>query len=118
MSYCSKSQLDLFSTSAPTPPEPPARAPDPTKNTVPAGQAAEPQPSAQAPVCNYLSDRAVAQRYGVSRPTIWRWVKVLRGFPAPVKVSEGTTRWVLGDLEAFDLTRLPPALRSEKEAGK
>lgn len=115
MSYCSKSQLDLFSTSAPTPP---SRAPDPTKTTVPAVQAAERQPSPQAPICNYLSDRAVAQRYGVSRPTIWRWVKVLRGFPAPVKVSEGTTRWVLGDLEAFDLTRLPPAPRSEKEAVK
>jgi predicted DNA-binding transcriptional regulator AlpA len=118
MSYCSKSQLDLFSISAPTPPEPAAPAPKPTKTTVPAAEVAERTPSPEAPVCKYLNDRAVALRYGVSRPTIWRWVKVLEGFPAPIRVSEGTTRWALGDLEAFDLTHLRSATRSETEAGK
>ena len=118
MSYCSKSQLDLFLASAPTPPEPSARAPKRLRETAPAAKTAKPTPSTPAPVCNYLSDRAVAQRYGVSRPTIWRWVKVLKGFPAPIKVSEGTTRWALGDLEAFDLTHLRAAPRSETEVGK
>lgn len=46
---------------------------------------------------NYLSVKSVAERYDVSRPTIWRWVSVGR-FPAPIKLGENTTRWRLADL--------------------
>lgn len=53
----------------------------------------------------YLSDVAVAARYDVSRPTIWRWAKLTPGFPQPVKVSSGTTRWRLEDLQRYDLER-------------
>jgi prophage regulatory protein len=43
----------------------------------------------------YYSDKQLAQKFGVHRTAIWRWVK--RGnFPKPVKLSPGCTRW-LGD---------------------
>jgi prophage regulatory protein len=54
----------------------------------------------------FLSDVAVAARYAVSRPTIWRWTKAQCGFPQPIKVSSGTTRWRLEDLQRYDLARL------------
>lgn len=57
------------------------------------------------PYSLFLSDQEVAVRYSVSRPTIWRWVKTQFDFPAPVKVTEGTTRWRLDDLEKFELAR-------------
>lgn len=50
----------------------------------------------------FLSDVEVAKRYGVSRPTIWRWCQTNPGFPAPKQISPGTTRWALSDLQAFD----------------
>jgi predicted DNA-binding transcriptional regulator AlpA len=53
----------------------------------------------------FLSDVAVAARYAVSRPTIWRWTTAQFGFPQPIKVSSGTTRWRLEDLQHFDLAR-------------
>lgn len=49
----------------------------------------------------YLSDVQTAARYGVSRMTIWRWVR--QGiFPAPVKIGPGCTRWPLERLEAHE----------------
>ena len=53
----------------------------------------------------YLTDVAVAARYAVSRPTIWRWTKTQPGFPLPIKLSSGTTRWRLEDLQRYDLAR-------------
>lgn len=50
----------------------------------------------------YLNIKEVAGRYGVSRATIWRWVKTQPGFPAGICVSPGTTRWALSDLLAFE----------------
>lgn len=46
---------------------------------------------------HYLTDNAVAQRYSVSRPTVWRWVSEGH-LPRPVKLGENTTRWRLTDL--------------------
>lgn len=45
----------------------------------------------------FLTDKQAASRYGISRPTIWRWVNEGR-FPAPVKLGPGITRWRLADL--------------------
>ena len=39
----------------------------------------------------YLTVGEVAKRFGVSRPTNWRWAKA-GGFPSPFEVSSGTTR--------------------------
>lgn len=49
----------------------------------------------------YLSDKEAASFFGVSRATIWRWVQE-RGFPNPVRLSPGCTRWKLADIEAWD----------------
>ncbi|SLN34764.1 hypothetical protein AQS8620_01164 [Aquimixticola soesokkakensis] len=68
---------------------------------LPARESAAPRDQLQN---QFLSDRAVAARYHVSRPTIWRWVKARAGFPQPLAIGEGTTRWRLGDLIAFEQT--------------
>lgn len=49
----------------------------------------------------YASDRQLAERYEVSRATIWRWTKEKK-FPQPVKLSPGCTRWKLSDLQAWE----------------
>jgi len=52
----------------------------------------------------YQSDAQLAERYSVSRPTIWRWVA--RGlFPRPVKLSPGTTRWSMADIERHEQSK-------------
>ena len=49
----------------------------------------------------YLSVDQVAQRFGVSKDSIWRWKR--RGdFPAPVKLGGTTTRWRLADIEKWE----------------
>jgi len=54
----------------------------------------------------WLSDLEVAARYGVTAPTVWRWVKTEAGFPEPVKLSPGTTRWRLDELEAWEASKV------------
>ena len=49
----------------------------------------------------FLNDREVAERYSVSRPTVWRWVSEGH-LPKPVKVGPGSTRWRIADLDAHD----------------
>jgi len=50
----------------------------------------------------FLNVHGVAARCGVSVPTIWRWLKNGMGLPAPIHLSNGTTRWRIADLDAFD----------------
>ena len=49
----------------------------------------------------YFSDKQLADRFGVNRPTVWRWVKQA-GLPKPIKLSGGCTRWRLADLEKWE----------------
>lgn len=50
----------------------------------------------------YLPDSKVAERYGVSIMTLWRWTKDDRlGFPAPIKIA-GRNYRSLAELEAFE----------------
>lgn len=49
----------------------------------------------------YLTVKQVAERFGVSTDTIWRWKRNGR-FPKAVKLSSGSTRWRLADIEAFE----------------
>lgn len=51
-------------------------------------------PTAENP---FLTDRQVAERYGVSTDSIWRW-KRQGNFPAPVRVGPNCTRWRMADL--------------------
>ncbi len=48
----------------------------------------------------YLSDKALAARYEVSRASIWRWAKSGQ-LPKPVKIF-GSTRWVLLEIEELE----------------
>jgi predicted DNA-binding transcriptional regulator AlpA len=50
----------------------------------------------------YFSDKTVCARYDVSRQTIWQWLKKKETFPAPIRFSDGTTRWKLSDLLAYE----------------
>lgn len=52
----------------------------------------------------YISDVRLAERYGVSRATIWRWASkdIL---PKPVPLSAGCTRWRLDEIERRDAER-------------
>lgn len=49
----------------------------------------------------FLTNVQVAKRYGVSRPTVWRWTS-LGKLPKPVHFSRGCTRWQVSQLEAFE----------------
>lgn len=51
----------------------------------------------------YLSDKAVANRYEVSRATVWRWAND-KQLPKPIKIN-GSTRWIESDLIAFELEK-------------
>jgi len=57
----------------------------------------------------FLTVDQVACRYGVARSTIWRWASTRDGFPKPVRIAEGTTRWAQSDLVRYDrdLQQLP-----------
>ncbi len=51
----------------------------------------------------YLSVQQVAERYGVSTDTIWRWVRN-GAFPKRYKLGGGTTRWRMADLIEHEAT--------------
>ncbi|MEN9018065.1 MAG: AlpA family transcriptional regulator [Hellea sp.] len=46
----------------------------------------------------YLSVKSVASRYDVTPNTVWRWSRCTPDFPAPVKLSNGSSRWMLQEL--------------------
>ncbi|WP_202962190.1 helix-turn-helix domain-containing protein [Salinisphaera shabanensis] len=52
----------------------------------------------------YERDRDLADRFLVSRNTIWRWAREGR-LPQPVRLGPGCTRWRLSDVEAFVASR-------------
>lgn len=68
-------------------------------NSLPSSQAAADLPE------RYFTVRQVATRYRVGIATVWRWVKEQDGFPEPVRLSKGTTRWREADLVRFEVAR-------------
>jgi predicted DNA-binding transcriptional regulator AlpA len=50
----------------------------------------------------FLNADQVAERYSVSKASVWRWTKTNERFPSPLKIGPNCTRWRLADLEAFD----------------
>lgn len=54
---------------------------------------------------SYLTDRQLAERLGVSRPTIWRWNREVDDFPKAVKLGPACTRWRLAEIEAWEAAR-------------
>ena len=53
----------------------------------------------------YVTDTALAERFQVSRATIWRWSQTRR-FPDPIKLSAGCTRWRLAEVEEWESGQL------------
>jgi prophage regulatory protein len=52
----------------------------------------------------YTTDVKLAERYGVSRGTIWRWAS--KGeFPKPLKLSPGCSRWKIEDVDEWESAR-------------
>lgn len=49
----------------------------------------------------FLSDKQLADRFAVTRQTIWRWTRT-SDFPAPVRLTRGCTRWRASDIEAWE----------------
>ncbi|QJQ98214.1 helix-turn-helix domain-containing protein [Halomonas sp. PGE1] len=49
----------------------------------------------------FLRDTDLAERYGIHRNTIWRWVRDGK-LPRPVAIG-GSTRWRLSEIVAFEL---------------
>lgn len=101
----------------------PSQEPSSKRSSAPAERRFQPDPDAAAPLRptnldeRYLSDREVADRYGVSRATIWRWRNADPLFPQPIVVSPGTTRWVLSDLLDRE-ARMPTAPRGHVRGTK
>ncbi|MEW6647828.1 MAG: AlpA family phage regulatory protein [Pseudomonadota bacterium] len=56
------------------------------------------------PSHTYISDRQIAERFSISRSTLWRWV-AQGNFPAPFHLSPGCTRWRLSCVEAWEAER-------------
>jgi predicted DNA-binding transcriptional regulator AlpA len=55
----------------------------------------------RSPSQMYLRVQQLAQRWAVSVPTVWRWAADGKT-PAPVRLSPGTTRWRLDEIEAYE----------------
>lgn len=53
----------------------------------------------------FLTDKQLAARYGVTRPTIWGWTRDDPTFPKPIKLSPGCTRWKLAEIEAWEASK-------------
>lgn len=53
----------------------------------------------------YLNDKQVAERFGISRVTVWRWRKTDAAFPAPITLSPGCVRWRLVDIEVWEASK-------------
>jgi prophage regulatory protein len=48
----------------------------------------------------FISDKYLAERFEVSRATIWRWAREGK-FPTPFKI-QGSTRWKLSEVEQWE----------------
>jgi prophage regulatory protein len=54
----------------------------------------------------YATVKQVAERYGVSTASVWRWTNdPSTGFPKPVSLSPGTTRWKVSELAAWEAAK-------------
>lgn len=53
----------------------------------------------------YLSVQDVARRYAISIQTVWRHTKQNPDFPKPIKILNGSTRWRMSDILAYEVRR-------------
>ena len=57
----------------------------------------------------FLRDTDLADRYGVTRVTIWRWRQTQPDFPRPIYLSANCTRFRLSDVLAWEEKRAKEA---------
>lgn len=57
----------------------------------------------------FLSDTDLADRYHISRNTVWRWHRERVDFPRAVKLSPNCTRWKLSEITAWEATKAEAA---------
>lgn len=53
----------------------------------------------------YLSDKQVAERFSVTRHTIWRWHRFDPTFPRAISLSPGCTRFRLSEIESWEASK-------------
>jgi predicted DNA-binding transcriptional regulator AlpA len=53
----------------------------------------------------FLTDKQLGGRWGVTRQTIWKWLRDDPSFPRPTQLSAGTTRWRLDEVEVWEVSR-------------
>ena len=53
------------------------------------------------PEVKFISDKKVAERYGIARSSVWNLVKKAQ-LPPPTKISDNITRWSVDALDAHD----------------
>lgn len=63
----------------------------------------------------YFSDAQLAERFRVSKPTIWRWVKSVQDFPAPIKFSPGCTRWAGSQIQEYERRKVELAAATKTQ---
>lgn len=49
----------------------------------------------------YLTDSDLAERWTVSRDTVWRWSKIGKT-PSPIKLGDNCTRWLRSEIEEWE----------------
>lgn len=54
-----------------------------------------------SPHSKYLTDSDLAERWTVSRDTVWRWSKIGKT-PNPIKLGENCTRWLRSEIEEWE----------------
>ncbi|MBM2293455.1 AlpA family phage regulatory protein [Sulfitobacter pseudonitzschiae] len=57
----------------------------------------------------YLSDKQLADRFAVTRQTVWRWHRGDTKFPRAINLSPGCTRWKLSEIEAWETAQVEAA---------
>ena len=53
----------------------------------------------------FLTDKQLSDRWSVTRQTIWKWLRDEPRFPPPTRLSAGTTRWRLDEVEVWEASR-------------
>ena len=86
----------------PKPKGPPQKMAKASTAPVPKGRPLAPLPQPQAPPSKRgLRPAQVAQKCGVSVPTVWRWARNNPLFPRPSKPSERVTLFDESEVDAF-----------------
>jgi prophage regulatory protein len=61
-------------------------------------------PNRNPAIVRFINDTEVGWRYGISRPSVWRWVKTGL-LPEPEALGPNTKRWRVATLDNWDEQR-------------